>query len=48
MEISYYPSLYQINTRVRHRRLLSQVDQAVGIDGWPDNKWRGIAKQGFD
>lgn len=48
MEISNYPSLYQINTRVRHWRFLSQVDQAVGIDSWPDSEWQGIAKQGFD
>ena len=48
MEISNYPSLYQINTRVRHCQFLSQVNQAAGIDSWPDNEWRGIAKQGFD
>lgn len=43
-----YPSLYQINTRVRHRRFCRDRGRAAGIGDWPDDEWQGIAEQGFD
>ncbi|CCE23378.1 alpha-amylase family glycosyl hydrolase [Methylotuvimicrobium alcaliphilum] len=48
MKVSHYPSLYQINTRVRHRRFCLDRGGAAGIDDWPDSEWQGIAEQGFD
>lgn len=48
MTVSHYPSLYQINTRVRHRKFCRDQGGVAGIDGWPDSEWQGIAEQGFD
>ncbi|MCD2448823.1 alpha-amylase [Methylicorpusculum oleiharenae] len=48
MAVSHYPSLYQINTRVRHRKFCRDRGGAAGIGDWPDSEWQGIAEQGFD
>lgn len=48
MAVSHYPSLYQINTRVRHRRFSRDQGRTAGIDEWPDDEWQDIAEQGFD
>lgn len=48
MSAARYPSLYQLNTRVKHRALSWDSDQPFSLDDWPDSELDRLAKQGFD
>ncbi|MEI9980416.1 MAG: alpha-amylase family glycosyl hydrolase [Edaphobacter sp.] len=43
-----YPSLYQINTRVRLREIGASIGRAATLDDLPDAELDGLAKAGFD
>ena len=43
-----YPSLYQINTRVRLTELARTLGRPATLDDIPDGELDGLAKQGFD
>ncbi len=48
MNSSFYPSLYQINTRVWLNRLSRQIRRPATLDDIPDAELDEIAKLGFD
>ena len=43
-----YPSLYQINTRVRLGEIASTLGRAATLDDLSDAELDGLAKTGFD
>lgn len=43
-----YPSLYQINTRVRLAEFAAARGRPATLDDWPDAEWDVLAQRGFD
>jgi hypothetical protein len=48
MSLPRYPSLYQINTRVRLGEIGSELGKSATLDDFPDSEMDQLAKTGFD